>query len=257
MTTERRAASSALEAARRVSAGDDVPWRGLEVAAFSGHPPVQEGLDPHGRWPRVQGRPWLARPGVAPALFVGVGFLPLVGLVATAARGWWFDESQDGLAAAATGGAFALTALVLVALLVLVAVGGRGRREVGGRVALFAVPGVLALVTLPAAPVWWADGVGDTRLLPVWSTLVLAVVGVVAATVAKPARAGVEPGPLAVPRAAAARLTAAEQEAVAADLRSAVDDLEARGVVPARLAERARAAPLALLAHEVSQVPRR
>ncbi len=234
-----------------------MPWRGLEIAAFSAHPSVQEGLDPRGRWPRVQGRPWLARPGVAPALFTGLGFLPLLGLVATGARGWWFDDSQEGLAAGLTGVVFGLTAVVLVAVLVLLALGGRARRELSGRVALFAGPAVLALLTIPLALVRTVDGPGDPRLLPVWLTLVLAAIGLGVATVARGPRVRVSPGPLAVARAAAAGLSSAEQGAVAADLGAAVADLEARGVVAPEVAGRARRAPLAMLAHDLSQSTRR
>jgi len=231
-----------------------VPWRGLEVAAFSAHPSVQEGLDPRGRWPRVQGRPWLARPGVALALFTGLGLLPLLGLVATGTRGWWFDDSQEGLAAGLTAVVFGLTALVLVAVLALLAVGGRARRELSGRVALFAGPAVLALLTIPLALVRTVDGPGDPRLLPVWLTLVLAAIGL---GVARGSRVRVEPGPLAVARAAAAGLSSAEQASVAADLAAAVADLEERGVVAPEVADRARRAPLAMLAHDLSQGTRR
>lgn len=248
---------SAYAAAGSLEPGDEVPWRGLEIAAFTEHRDVQEALDPTGKWPRVHGRP---RGGCALLLVFVLGALglPLLGLVAMAVRGRQWDGPQDdGFAVTVSGLSYAGAAVAVVVLGLAVLVDLRRGRPVEGGLGFFLVPGGLAAATLVASHVRAVDGVLDVRLATIWLTLALAlVVGAWASVAARAARSRapeVPDGPLKHVREPIARIDAAEQARVREDLRQAVEDLRARGVVGAAVADRALTAPLGMLAHEVSQ----
>ena len=251
------AAPSAVEAVRRLPADGPVPWRALEIAAFAQHPAVQDGLDPRGRWPRAGCRPWAARRGATALVVLGALVLPVVGLLAMAVRTrYWRGPGDDPFSVDVVSWTYGATALVLAVLLGrLVPVARRRRGVPGPTVPVFAVPGVLAVLTALAAPLRDVAPVYP-QLLPVWAVVALGAVGCGVGVLGRgPRAARVAPGPLVVARAAVTRLTDAERAAVVADLTAAVDLLERRGLVRPALAERARAAPLAMLAHDLSNGP--
>ncbi|MBX9244912.1 hypothetical protein ICW40_08815 [Actinotalea ferrariae] len=268
--------TTARDRAAALGAGDTVPWRALEVAAFADEPKVLRVLDRKGeRRRRAAQSPgarawWMVRSVAFALILLVVMFAPVWGMtrLLSGGRSSISDEFDPHDTIPDAGALFVLGLLVLVLYVWGWVRGGRPRDPfllLQSQVA--AITGAISAVLISgqgsrdAVPDW------ELWILPVLATAVLGIMAWVLYAVTRRSAAARRDGettpaergrstavePLRPVRLAVEKLPAHRREAIRADLHAAIDDLLRRGVIDDDVARVATDADLGKLALRMSQ----